>query len=51
MEGNPDKLFKKGKEDLETGLFKWSKDYTSAAMNFDKAASLFKIQGRYTEVG
>jgi hypothetical protein len=50
MEGDADKCFKKAKEDLETGLFKWSKDYVSAAMNFEKAASLYKTQGRYQEV-
>lgn len=51
MEGDPDKQFKKGKEALETGIFKWSKDYTSAAMYFDKAASLYKVAARYQDVG
>ena len=29
-----DKKFKAGQENLTTGIFQWSKDYTSAASNF-----------------
>lgn len=49
MEGNPEKLFKKGKEAVTTGVFRWSKDYTAAAMYFDQAAALFKTQGKYAD--
>ena len=29
-----DKKFKKGEDNLTTGVFQWSKDYTSGASNF-----------------
>ena len=50
MEGNPEKIFKKGKEAITTSFTRWSKDYVSAAIYFDQAASLFKAQGNFAEV-
>ena len=50
MEGNPEKLYKKGKEAVTTGFTRWSKDYVSAAIYFDQASSLFKVQGKYDDV-
>ena len=32
-----DKKFKKGEDNLTTGIFQWSKDYTSGASNFSEA--------------
>lgn len=37
--------FKKGKEALKTGLFKWSPNFDEGAMRFEKAAKLFKECG------
>lgn len=34
---------KKGKQELTTGVFKWSKDYLSAVVNFDEAVKNFKL--------
>jgi hypothetical protein len=47
MEGNADKLVEKGKKALSTGIMKWSKDYVSAAIYFDQAASIYKTNGQY----
>lgn len=38
-----DKMFKKGKENITVGVFNWSKDYASAASNFDEACT-YKIR-------
>jgi hypothetical protein len=35
-----DKLFKDGKKELKTGLFKWSPDHTSAVMHFEDAGNI-----------
>ena len=40
-----EELMKAGKSDLKTGIFKWSPDYVQAAINFEKAAKLFKQAG------
>ena len=34
-----DKKFKKGEDNLTTGIFQWSKDYASAASNFSEAGT------------
>lgn len=34
-----DKKFKAGQENLTTGIFQWSKDYTSGASNFSEAGT------------
>lgn len=44
---NPAKFEEKGNEALATGFFKWSKDYVSAAINFDQAAQIYKTQANY----
>lgn len=36
-----EKLLKKGDKALEKSMFKWSKDYVSASMSYDKAAKEF----------
>lgn len=41
MEGAA-KFEKKGDEALKTGVLKWSKDYVSAAMNYDQAAQQYR---------
>lgn len=43
-----DKKFKAGKDNLTTGIFQWSKDYTSGASNFSEAGILLTIQSSYT---
>eukprot|EP00331_Platyophrya_macrostoma_P014122 CAMPEP_0176433428 /NCGR_PEP_ID=MMETSP0127-20121128/16017_1 /TAXON_ID=938130 /ORGANISM="Platyophrya macrostoma, Strain WH" /LENGTH=240 /DNA_ID=CAMNT_0017815855 /DNA_START=6 /DNA_END=724 /DNA_ORIENTATION=- len=40
---NAEKKYKEGLEALKTGLFKWNKDYASAAMAFDDAVKLYKL--------
>lgn len=47
MTEDPEKLLKKGNKDMEKGLFKWSKDYVSASMNYTKAAEGFMQQKSY----
>lgn len=42
-------LYKKGKNALKKGIFKWSKDYVSAAMYFDQASKSLRIQKNYVE--
>jgi tetratricopeptide (TPR) repeat protein len=37
-----DEAMKAGKSELKTGLFKWSPNYVQAAINFEKAAKLYK---------
>ena len=39
-----DKAFKKGEDNLTTGVFQWSKDYTSGASNFTEAGRNTLIQ-------
>jgi tetratricopeptide (TPR) repeat protein len=36
------KLVKEGDEALKTGLFKWNKDFASAAINYEEAAKLYR---------
>lgn len=50
MDKNPKKLVKKAEKALKTGLFKWNKDYVSAATNYDQAAKIYKTNGDYDEV-
>ena len=38
---------KKAKKALKTHLFKWNKDYVSAAIHFDEAAKKFKAEKKY----
>lgn len=35
------KKFKAGEDNLTTGIFQWSKDYTSGASNFSEAGKPF----------
>lgn len=44
-----DKMFKKGKENITVGVFNWSKDYASAASNFDEACTYKIRQLKYTK--
>lgn len=37
-----DKKFKAAKENLTTGIFQWSKDYTSAASNLIEASIILE---------
>ena len=50
MEGNAEKLCKKAEKALSTGVLKWSKDYVSAAINYDQAASLYKSASQFDKV-
>ena len=43
-----DKRFKAGKDNLTTGIFQWSKDYTSGASNFTEAGNYSLNQLSYT---
>lgn len=40
MVKSADDYIKKAKNNLKTGIFKWNKDYVSAAMNYDEAAKI-----------
>ena len=42
-----EKAFKKGEDNLTTGVFQWSKDYTSGASNFSEAGKNTWIQQNY----
>ncbi|CAD8079593.1 unnamed protein product [Paramecium primaurelia] len=42
QEKEADKMFKKGKDALTTGVFQWKKDYNLGAMQFEEAAKLYK---------
>lgn len=42
-------MFKKGKENITVGVFNWSKDYASAASNFDEACTYKIRQLKYTK--
>ncbi len=35
---DPENYVKKAKKALNTGIFKWNKDYVTAAINYDQAA-------------
>lgn len=37
QEKKAEKKFKAGEDNLTTGIFQWSKDYTSGASNFSEA--------------
>lgn len=39
-----DKKFKDAQENITTGIFQWSKDYSSAASNFSEARNWWDIQ-------
>ena len=39
-----DKYFKKGEDNLTTGIFQWSKDFTAGASNFSEACNLLMIK-------
>ena len=43
-----DKAFKKAKEEITISVFNWSKDYASAASNFDEACTHIVMQSRST---
>jgi len=43
------KYLKEGDEALKTGVFKWSKDYASAAINYDEAAKIYKSAKQYDQ--
>jgi len=43
-----DKRFKAGKDNITTGIFQWSKDYTSGASNFTEAGTHQNIQSNFT---
>lgn len=49
MDKKSKELHKKGKNALKKGIFKWSKDYVSAAMYFDQASASLKNQKKYKE--
>jgi hypothetical protein len=49
MDKSTEELIKKGKNALKKGLFKWSKDYVSAAINFDQASSNLKNKKLFKE--
>jgi len=41
------KLVKEGDEALKTGVFKWNKDYATAAISYDEAAKLYRAAKEY----
>jgi len=41
------KLVKEGDEALKTGMFKWNKDYATAAISYDEAAKLYRAAKDY----
>ena len=43
-----DKYFKKGEDNLTTGIFQWSKDFTAGASNFSEACNSSNIQWNST---
>ena len=36
-----DKYFKKGEDNLTTGIFQWNKDFTAGASNFSEACNSY----------
>jgi len=43
-----EKFAKEGDKSLKTGIMKWNKDYSSAAMNYDEAAKLYRLAKDYS---
>ncbi len=50
MDAHADKHCEKAKKAVSTGLFKWSKDYVSAAIHYDQAAKIYFNTGQYDKV-
>jgi hypothetical protein len=49
QEKQANKKFKAGQDNLTTGIFQWSKDYTSGASNFSEAGNSLVIQPNCTQ--